>query len=135
MKTRLIALMLLAATLPALGEDDSSPRDGATWQAMSPLERGDWALGWMDGINSGRMFALRASFLEPYTKEMEQFVGLRMDELAQGLDQFYEADYRNLRVPLCWAALFVARYRNGMSTADAKAELEQMRKTSHVAQP
>ena len=63
-----------------------------------------------------------------YLALMRALQGLNAAELCQGLNQFYEADYRNLRIGIQEGALFVARYsRTGMSNRDAAAELVALR--------
>jgi hypothetical protein len=118
MKT-LILVVLFAAT--ALGEP---MRDGIYWQTLNGVEKEMWATGWMDGLMTGKAFPPSAEFMTL----VHSLQGLNSAELCKGLNQLYEADYRNLRIGMQEGALFVARYsRTGMSGRDAAAELIAMR--------
>jgi hypothetical protein len=99
--------------MPALAD---KYRDGDSWHEWTRAERNMWAIGWFDGLASAEGPLLG------------QIMGMTSAELVQGLNQFYDNDYRNLKIPLQLAAPFVARFsRAKMTKTEAATELEELR--------
>ena len=97
-------------------------RDGTDWKHYRPGERQAWALGWMDGACEGEeILGSTAADTAAYHAALIKFSGMQADELVQGMNQFYGADYRNLAIPMPQVALLVALYARGMDAAEAVA--------------
>ena len=118
---RLLLIFALLATSALAGEW----RDGTDWTHLRRADKDAWVAGWMDGLNTGTAYAVGVN------KLLEHFKGMSIDEIRQGLDQFYAADYRNLPVMVGPAALLVAEYsRGGLDSKEAVAMIEKLRETS-----
>ena len=82
----------------------------------------------MDGLCTGELVAKEVGSCEAYHGKLEKLGGLGADEIKQGLDEFYEADYRNLAIWMQDAALLVARFsRAGMTSRQAAEQIELLR--------
>jgi hypothetical protein len=114
-------VFLLALPLLALAGSGDEARDGVFWQKSPEIAQEIWATGWMDGLSIGDLHW------------NERFIGLTSTELRQGITQFYEADYRNLKIDMRIAAMIVARYsRDGLTNAEAIKQIEAFREASNV---
>jgi hypothetical protein len=106
----------------------SGPLDGIFWQRLDAMQQAGWAAGWMAGLATGELIASEDGSNRPYRAALDRLSGLTVAEILSGLNQLYGADYRNLKIDLRSAALFVARYsREGMTKAGAQAQLERLR--------
>jgi len=59
--------------------------------------------------------------------------GMESEEIVQGMDQLYAADYRNLVIGMQDAALVVAMYARGLESADAVRMIAALREKYRAA--
>jgi hypothetical protein len=118
MKTFLLVLLFAATACAA------PMRDGAFWEQLTPWAQTMWATGWMDGVSTGE--GLVSS--QQYTGQLNKWGVLNSSELTRGITQFYDADYRNLKISMAETALLIVRYsREGMTSREATAQIAILR--------
>lgn len=91
--------------------------DGAAWEHLSRAQKIAWADGWKNGVCMASNVA-----------HVDAIADTPAAQIAEGLDQFYQADYRNRTVPLQVSAIIVARFARGEITHEqALASAEAFR--------
>jgi len=127
MKRLLFVVLLFVASCSLFAGEQ---RDGSDWSHMGKLEKTIWAAGWIDGVGVSQRLVgeIAPASFAAYYKALDMLVGMTAEELVQGLNQFYDSDYRNLRIGMSDAALLLTRYsRAGLDKKDAMAKLNELR--------
>jgi hypothetical protein len=118
------------------------PHDGYMWRTFSQHEKNIWVAAWMEGFLQARCgdFDSLAECLESLSwllgrdfqltgpRTAEAVGGPYLPQVAEGMDRFYAADFRNMRVPMSEAVVLVTMTVRGAPDDIIRARASALRK-------
>src|SRR5437899_1260148 len=111
MKAIALILLFIATT----GFSDEQERNGVWWAQFSQEQKYMWAVGWSDGLQASERITGKGSM----KAASDRFNNLTSCEIVTGIDQFYAADFRNLKIDVSDVALLSAMAATGLSNHQA----------------
>jgi hypothetical protein len=128
MRTFHLLVCLFPVLVSAVADE---PRDGSWWKTMNQEQKHLYILGYFDGqagaarlvqMSQGTKFALDYSNFEKRFEKLDNW------QITSGVDQLYEADFRNLTISLADAVWLVSMAAMGEPTERIQAQLAELRK-------
>lgn len=134
--------VLVAFASPAFSDDNR--RDGNWWQTQAALERLEYVVGFLDGMDLGRDFSVwkystskapadidtAAKTYGSYDEFSKQYLhNVTVGQIVAGLDTFY-ADYRNRRIQTRAAVWLVLQGIAGVPAEELNKNIENWRRNA-----
>lgn len=136
MKTKLLLLMAATALAPALLAGEA--QDGYLWRSFSYPEKVIWVGGWMQGYFQGKCegapdctrslaWMIGNKFRPVGPNQFEAINGPYAPQMAEGMDRFYSADFRNMSVSMNDAVAVVLMTLRGFPSEMVTRRIRELR--------